>query len=288
MASISISSYSIAKKIIRHLSHISFLRSCRRLKIIPNGLRATNILANTTNSSSAESLALKHSRQWLQLALDTQYQQLARIRAFVFPLNYSDDQQLTKLKNTLKERKDQKLERLLNNQRRQPELTEQPEQFKNLSSETLDPKLVKILNKGPSFVNAEPKHLPRQCLVARASLQAVTDKLKDQGVSDPAINELKGGIARVINECEQLGTDILRSKKLSYKRPSAEVTITRTDKTKRLVALDTSKYQEMVRNSTIASGNYDMKKRINLPRTEQIRFNGALSKIANKYRTRSS
>ena len=67
------------QKIIRHQSNISFPRACKRLNLIPNGLRATNVLANTTNSLLAESLALKHSRQWLQLSLDTQYYQLSKI-----------------------------------------------------------------------------------------------------------------------------------------------------------------------------------------------------------------
>ena len=40
----------------------------------------------------------------------------------------------------------------------------------------------------------------------------------------------------------------------------------------------------MVQNSTIATGNYQPRKsKLNLPRTEQIKFNGQLNKIANKY-----
>ena len=60
--------------------------------------------------------------------------------------------------------------------------------------------LKNIPEKGPSFVNAEPKHLPRLSLLAKASLQHATDQLKRQNIPDNAINEFKGGMARVIEE----------------------------------------------------------------------------------------
>ncbi|CAB4037041.1 Hypothetical predicted protein, partial [Paramuricea clavata] len=68
------------KNKVRLLSNISFLRNCKSLKIIPNGLRATNVLKNTVNSSSARKLADKYSRQWLQLMIESQYHRLAKIR----------------------------------------------------------------------------------------------------------------------------------------------------------------------------------------------------------------
>ncbi|XP_028413908.1 uncharacterized protein LOC114536755 [Dendronephthya gigantea] len=89
----------------------------------------------------------------------------------------------------------------------------------------------------------------------------------------------------LINECERLGPNRLKNKKLAYKRPTADIVITPTDKTKRLVALDSSQYANMITESTIGTGKYEEKKRLNLPRTEQIRFNKELNKIANKYKT---
>ena len=61
------------------------------------------------------------------------------------------------------------------------------------------------------------------------------------------------------------------------------MTISQTDKSKRLVALDKSHYEEIVRRSTINTGNYREIKELNQPRTEQIIFNGRLNKIAQKY-----
>ena len=165
----------------------------------------------------------------------------------------------------MEKRKNHKFERLLKNQRRQPiirqsESTRQPEKFKNLSKQSLDPKLTEVLTKGPSFVNAEPRNVPRQCLEARTSLQVAIDKLKNNNdTPECAIDDLKGGIIRVNNECERLGPDILKSKRVFFKRPASEITITSTDKTKRLIALDTSQYETMVKESTISSGNYEVK-----------------------------
>ncbi|CAB3980386.1 Hypothetical predicted protein, partial [Paramuricea clavata] len=151
--------------------------------------------------------------------------------------------------------------------------------------ETVDSELEKLLNKGPSFVNAEPAELSKRCLISRASLQLATDRLVEDNVPDRAINELKGGIARIIDDCEKFGKKILTKKKLPFKRPAKSVVITSSDKTKRLIALDSESYDNMVSKSTIDTGNYKPLKRLNLPRTEQINFNKVLNKVANKYKS---
>ena len=132
-------------------------------------------------------------------------------------------------------------------------------------------------------MNADPKHLPKTCLKARANLQMVADELIDKEVPESTINEFKGGIARLIDTCERTGKDILEAKQLQYNRPSVEVTITETDKSKRLVALDAHTYTEMVNKSTIESANYHPVGKLNQPRTERITFNKQLNKITKKY-----
>ena len=57
------------------------------------------------------------------------------------------------------------------------------------------------------------------CLESKASLQLATDKLKEVNVPDHAINEFKGGIARIINETKRAGVHILNKKKLSCETP---------------------------------------------------------------------
>ncbi|XP_068691472.1 uncharacterized protein [Montipora foliosa] len=197
-----------------------------------------------------------------------------------------EDQQISAYKDQLKETKTRKLQTLTfkHFQQNNSMKSEPPQGFKNLSSHDLDPKLVAVLNKGPSYVNADPKQLTRTCLLSRASLQTTIDKLEEQGISTNAINEFTGGIARIIDKCEKTGTKILKSKRLKYEKPPDSVIITPTDKTKRLIAINETQYKDMVQNSTIATGNYQPRKsKLNHPRTEQIKFNSQLNKIANKY-----
>ena len=97
--------YRTAKKIVRHLSNISFLRTCKSLNVIPNGLRAINKLANSTDCPAAKKLTQKHRRQWLQLAINTQYHCLYKTRRYVFPLIQHEDQEIVRFQNSLNETK---------------------------------------------------------------------------------------------------------------------------------------------------------------------------------------
>ena len=97
------------------------------------------------------------------------------------------------------------------------------------------------------------------------------------------LDEFKGGMSRIINECAKSGPKILRLKKMPYESPPDDVVITPSDKSKRLIALNSTRYQEMVRKSTIDTGNYKTMKQLNLPRTEQIKFNTKLNLVAKRY-----
>jgi hypothetical protein len=61
-----------------------------------------------------------------------------------------------------------------------------------------------------------------------------------------AINEFNGGMARIISECIQSGPNILKHKKLHYKQPPDTIVITPSDKSKRLIALHSTCYHDMV------------------------------------------
>ena len=86
-------------------------------------------------------------------------------------------------------------------------------------------------------MNANPKILPKLCLTSRASLQLATDKLEQHNISGSVINEFEGAIARHIDTCEQVGKKVLKSKQIRCNIPPDNITITQTDKSKRLVAL---------------------------------------------------
>ena len=91
-------------------------------------------------------------------------------------------------------------------------------------------------------------------------------------------------MARVIEEGNKHGKKILKNKSLTYDLPPKGIVITPTDKTKRLLALDSTSYHDMLHRSTTETGNYKELNRLNLPRTEQINFNTRLNKVTNKYR----
>ena len=107
-------------------------------------------------------------------------------------MNYHEDKQLNKLQNSLRMTKSCKLQKLLKRKNTETvSCNKQPERFQNLSSEVLDRGLVRVLNKGPSFINAEPKNLPMFCLKARASLQSATDRLKGKWQQKFLLSHLK-------------------------------------------------------------------------------------------------
>ena len=90
----------------------------------------------------------------------------------------------------------------------------------------MDANLITVLNKGPSFVNANPKIVPKLSLTSRASLQLATDKLEQPNISGSVIDEFKGAIAKHIDTFEQLGKKVLKSKQIRSKIPPDNITIT--------------------------------------------------------------
>jgi transcriptional regulator of met regulon len=63
-------------------------------------------------------------------------------------------------------------------------------------------------------------------------------------------------MARVIEEGNKHGKKILKNKSLTYDLPLKDIVITPTDKTKRLLALDSTSYHDMLHRSTTETGNY--------------------------------
>ena len=119
--------------------------------------------------------------------------------------------------------------------------------------------------------------------MSRASLQAAVEKLKGNKIPEHTINELQGGLGHIINECEESGKEILAKKQQNIQNPPDSVVIFSTDKTKRLIALDTNHYDQILLNCTVNTGNYDLKNKLNKPKTEQAKFNSQLKKIADTY-----
>ena len=132
-------------------------------------------------------------------------------------------------------------------------------------------------------MNADPKELPKLCLLSKGNLHLTADRLIEEEVSENAVNELKGGIARIIKECkESIWTKYPEKETAILPTPSQDRSYYSSDKSKRRIALDNLHYQNMLNNSTIETDNYEEIKKLNLPRTEQINVNGKLNKVANK------
>lgn len=82
-------------------------------------------------------------------------------------------------------------------------------------------------------------------------------------------------------------TQILQTKQHTYHKPPDSVVITAPDKTKRLVVIDTSQCKDILRKIVIATSNYQPKSsKLNQPKTGQIKCNGHVNKIPNKYNKR--
>ena len=129
----------------------------------------------------AISLVARQNKQWLQLTLDLEYERLHRLSYNCFPLNFSEDKELSRLRNELCTTKNKKFAHLLAAKRKdkvlqhskimnncfQTDLTQCSSKanhttgFVNLTEKDLPEEMMTMLNNGPSFV---PSRLTKQAL----------------------------------------------------------------------------------------------------------------------------
>lgn len=75
----------------------------------------------------------------------------------------------------------------------------------------------------------------------------------------------------------------LRDNGTKKKRPDS-IVITPTDKSICLIAIDKTHYEDILHKSMITTNNYQKRNsKLNQPKTEEIKCNGQLNKIATKY-----
>lgn len=81
-----------ALKIINLLSHLSFLRECKRRFLIPKGFQVKNKLIDTYPCQESDELCKRQSRQWISLCISQIY---CKLRSFqsgaCFPLSREDN-----------------------------------------------------------------------------------------------------------------------------------------------------------------------------------------------------
>jgi hypothetical protein len=109
----------------------------------------------------SEALSLKHSREWMQLAIDELYRKLkVWSEVAIFPMTVNEKLVLNRYSFLLRVVKRHKMQSLLNFNKpsvaNSTESSRQPVGFKNLSDHSFTIQQEELLNKGPSYVPPPP------------------------------------------------------------------------------------------------------------------------------------
>ena len=290
-----------AYRLERVQSNLRFLRECRRRHVIPNGFKTTNKISSTINSSSykASQLALQHSKQWMNLAINELYAKRAELQANrVQHLPAHDNSSLDHYRYLLRAGKRKKMSDILskaqstqnatNSAIRQPAPAMTHVGFVNKSSATFSETEIALLNKGPSYVPPPPLKVSLSARLHHAAeLQACSDRVLNRNrtlAASSEFTEFLSGTHRITNcafnrpsikHCES--RHIQQTIK-SIKEKS--IPIMPTDKTKRLISLDADNYAGLL---NAALNTDDKQIRSVLPTSRQQHFNGTISDIAKSY-----
>jgi len=280
-----------AFRFARCKSNIVFLRWCKVNKVIPSGLCVSNKLKSTLSgfSNKAEDLLKKHSWQWLKCCIDGTYRKLKELQhRACFPLNYDDQIIYHTYLYNLRSVKRHKKNKFSDSSNMVVERREEPIGFKNLSSANFSQKEVLILNKGPAYI---PPHLRKadkiEVIKDKCEIQTCFDRLSHKDAtlaSSPNVSEFLSSCTR-LNSTYRKQTYDVKDRQIintikSIKRKAAEFPIVPSDKTKRLIAMNSNSYQVLLKKSLNPA---DKNVRQVLPSTVQKRMNDKFSSIANNY-----
>ena len=266
-------------KRIKVVQHLSFLKHCKQMDILPKGLLVKDKLANTYPSAESEKLALKHSRQWRSLLIDHLYVQKRKLESLsVGPLNLSEYKVIQKVLAILRSSKQKKLQHL-SKPANEPATVSG---FSNLSSIGFSQHEIAILNKGPSYVPPSRPISNSKYTELLADLDTLSSRLKSQ-VSHLTneITEFRGGMERIIKEMRDKTVSSNDAATLGIIKSikAKDAVISLSDKSKRLIAMDKSDYDKMVSDTL---NNHDSTKFIQ-PVSAQCKFNKMLTSVASKY-----
>jgi len=161
------------------------------------------------------------------------------------------------------------------------------EGFKNISSATFTEMESALLNKGPSFTPGWKNALNNKSLLKESQCEILhcVEQLKELNVSPAQLAEFGGGMLSIINDSLK-ELSLHRNSELTRAILSIQkkdgTTITKSDKTARMIAMDTSTYNTILEEATMQTGNFANCRKV-LPTTRQAKFNGKLAKIAKRY-----
>ena len=299
------------RKLAQIKSDIYFLRYCRHNNIIPNGLKAKNVLKFTLNCPQADELALKQSIQWLKLAINIQYRRLNSITCDkFFPLQKNLYIQYTNLEDNLFTKKRAKLEKLRNkkvfNMNANYNLKTPWGLLKLFNNETKNLTFVNntttifpenicnFMQNGPSYTPkiCNIKTFEKQKMEFIADVKYAANKLLLEDNTTSEIFQFIGKATEICDDMENLLKDKEKSKQIFTDNKVLHQTktflkgknlvMTRSDKTKKMITIDNESYDNMLLKATLESGNFKKIKHLQ-PSTIQSKFNKSIKLIADTY-----
>ena len=266
----------LAKKIITLQEQLVFLRLCKIHHLIPSGLVVKNKMENTLQSQKAVNLAKKQSRQWLILAFTLSFGKLLQLQNnCVFPLNQEQSNMLYLFRAQKKKALTKKFHSLFshgnnvhfsqffgNNQIYEnannvssPTTTG----FSNYSSHQFNESDLALLNKGPGFVTAPNKLTKMDLIKANANIHACYDRLRPrenscESLRTSNLTNFYYNISKLIhgsNNRYTINNQQMKDKATIKKLKNEDVLIYKSDKTNRLVALNSSSYKERLQEAIV-------------------------------------
>lgn len=275
-----------AFRLERVKSNLRFIRECRRRNVIPKGFCVQDKLKDTVklHDSRKDRLMKKQAREWMKLAIDLLYEKKFELeKTAIFPLTLEDLKALNEYRYYLRCRKRKKMNDLIGNIRGETQQQNVINGFVNLSNFSFTPEEITLLNKGPSFVPPPQELRNKDKILFKANVQACLNRLqrKEPSIANsPEITRFLYGTLRITTTAKTERTNIQIHKNLKeIKRKN--ILIVPSDKTKRLVAMNTENYQAMV---DIALNPSDKEVRTVSPLFRQQKFNRVIQRIANKYK----
>ena len=278
-----------AFKMARIRSHLQFLKRCLHEDVIPQGFIVEDKLRHTIKNADTTQIMRRHSRQWMQLAIDSLYRK-SDSECVATALNLDDFNQLEKYKFLLREIKRSKLNKLLLHAQTEDDmLSTLKEPFKNLSSADFPQEQFDMLQKGPAYV-PPPKPINDGIMCGiLAEIQAAFYRMKykdDKTALSAQSMEFFSGLVHTYEQVRrnkpptQWQTERKSLRHLEKTVTENGLTIINSDKTKRLIAMNTNEYRTMTK---AALNDDDKKIPFTQPTTTQQKIKKSLKDITRQY-----
>ena len=218
------------------------------------------------------------SKQYLRLLIQLLYDKKSKLEneGHHGPLNLQDTKYVSRIRLDLLRTKAKKLSVLIIERDANNMNGITVEAFRNLSSCDFTPKEMQVLYRGPSY--APPRCLTNSEVTrTEAVLDSIMARLTSR-VDANAISEFTSTVKRVVKD-SKLDYNGNETSRTVNSIKSRQCVFMESDKSKRLVALDSDHYSSLLQEHTRAYQQVS----VPLPSTVQNNFNKELAAIARKY-----